>query len=306
MKQRVVLASNGADKNVAIIQNTGDDLVPPLRLQRDPLLIIQDEEPHPLNPQKIVRKKAEVLEYQNSEEEKEHKEERTPWLLEDNEQKAFVGRHVQTRITEDHKSTYYVMVKERSEIKLYRVGRWYKFSPKIQYETLTLEEAEAKMQRKTKEPEPQVAEKEEYREEELEYKEVFDDDDGEVDLERLGNLKRKKLNSAGKDLKKLVQNYELNSSDSSEESSSNATTSPEKSKDAHAAQDITELDIKIHFTSGPISIKSLIDKFKMRFKAHPQSKETLRALIKRMCNIRTDPKTGEKLLVLKGSVTEDK
>ena len=51
--------------------------------------------------------------------------------------------------------------------------------------------------------------------------------------------------------------------------------------------------------SGPVAIKTLIEKFKAKFRTCPESKETLRALIKKMCAIKTDPETGEKLLVLK-------
>lgn len=297
MKQRVILVNGGVERNIAAIHGIGDDLVPPLKLTRDPSLVIQDEEPEPLNPAKITRKRAEIVEYQKPEEIQMHKEEKIPWLLQDSEQRAFVGRKTQIKITEDSKSAYYAMIKDKNDIKLYKVSKWYKFSPKIQYETLTLEEAEEKMQRKTKESttekNPRKRESDEYKEDELEYREVFDDDDGESDLKRV-EKKKKRLDSSGKDLKKLVKNYEENESESSSESSSEGELA-----DIH--KEITEVDIKIHLYGGPISIKNLIEKFKAKFKANPKSKETFRALIKKICVIKTDHKTGEKVLVLKES-----
>lgn len=299
MKQRVILINGGAERNIAAIHSMGDELVPPLKLFRDPNLVIVDEEPQPINPPKITRKKAEVLEYREPEEIQMHKEEKIPWALEDSEQRAFVGRKIQTKISETAKSAYYAMIKEKNEIKLYKISKWYKFSPKIQYETLSLEEAEERMQRKTKDT---TAEKEgakkrtkEYKEEELEYKEVFDDDDGEIDVERVEETERKKkLDSSGKDLRKLVKNYEEHGSEES-----NDEVSSEEIETEDLEKEITEADIKMHLYSGPISIKELIERFKGRFKKNAKSKETFRVLVKKICVIKTNPETNEKVLMLK-------
>lgn len=302
MRHKVVLVNDRAEKHIAVIHNMGDELVPPLKLQRDPSLVIQDEEPQPLNPAKINRKKAEVVEYQDPAEEQQCREEKTPWLLEDSEQRAFVGKYVQTKITEDHKSTYYAMVRDKHEIRLYRVHKWYKFSPKIQYETLTLEEAEEKIQKRSKDFttfEHIRKYQEEYKEEDLEYREVFDDDDGEVLPEQVERTRRKRLDSSGKDLKKLVKNYESRLTDESNDSSQEEAGAE---GGGDTAQDISEAEVKMCLYQGAMPIRALIEKFKGRFKAYPPSKETLRALIKRMCNIRTDQKTGEKLLVLKENI----
>ncbi|EHY65767.1 hypothetical protein NEAUS04_2221 [Nematocida ausubeli] len=291
MKHRVVLVNSGIERNIAAIHGMGDDLVPPLKLVRDPSLVIEDEEQEPANPAKITRKKAEILEYQAPEDIRMHKEERVPWLLEDSEQRSFIGRKTQIKVTEESKSAYYAMIKDKNEIKLHRIGKWYKFSPKIQYETLTLEEAEEKMQRKSKDAgsdkEASKRAVEEYKEDELEYKEVFDDDDGEIDIERV-EKKKKRLDTAGKDLKKLVKNYEEYESESGNESESE-----DKQKE------IAEVDVKMHLCAGPMPIKNLIEKFKMRFKANPKSKEVFRHIIKKICVIKTDHATGEKVLVLK-------
>lgn len=301
MRNRVIIINNGVEKNIASLQNMSDELVPPLYLRRDSSLVIQDEEPQPLNQAKITRKKAEILEYQEPEEKQECEEEKIPWLLEDSEQKAFVGKCTQIKLAEDHVTVYYAMVREKNEMRLYRIKKWYKFTPKIQYETLTLEEAEEKMQKKGKDAstsEPLIPDNEEYnREEELDYKEVFDDDDGETIVEKAETKKKKKLDSSGKSMRKLVKNYEKNKSESSNESSGEEKSSTEK--ESLGMQEITELDIKGYLYSGPLPVKTLIEKFKARLRTHPESKNTLHALIKRMCNIRTNPRTGEKLLFLK-------
>ncbi|KAH9386886.1 uncharacterized protein NEMAJ01_1782 [Nematocida major] len=297
MKHRVVLVNGGVERNIAAIHGMGDELVPPLKLVRDPSLVLPDEEPVPANAVRMTRKKAEIVEYQEPEDIQMHEEEKIPWMLEDSEQRAFVGRKTQIKVTEDSKSAYYAMVREKNDIKLYKISKWYKFSPKIQYETLSLEEAEEKLQKRSArdmsaEKEPRKGETDEYKEDELEYKEVFDDDDGEIDLERVEKKKKKRLDSAGKDLKKLVKNYEKFESESS-----NASSDEAELEEVH--KEVTELDVKMHLYAGPISIKNLIEKFKMRFKANPKSKETFRALIKKMCVIKTDQTTGEKVLVLK-------
>ena len=210
MLQRVVIVNDTVNKNIVAIQNMGDDLMPPLKIKRDTALIVIEDEPALTNQAKIQRKKAEVVEYQNEDEKATEEEEKVPWLLEDSEQRAFIGRHMQTKITEEQTSVYYIMVRDKNEVRMQRVNRWYKFAPKIQYETMTLEEAEEKMQKKTKEQvvEKNTTQKEEEKEEEVEYKEVFDDDDGEAEVAQTEKKKRKKLDPAGKDLRKLVKTYE--------------------------------------------------------------------------------------------------
>jgi len=306
MRHPVFLISETAERNVAIVHNMGDELVPPYKIRRNPALMIVDEEPEELNPQKINRKKAEVIDSHARKEEEEMKEEKIPLELEDSEQRVFVGMYTQTKITDDHKSTYYALTRERGEIKMQKISKLYKFSPKIQHQVMTLEEAEEKMQKKTKDQsatEMNRAEKEKHREEDLEYKEVFDDDDGEVTgAEKEEKNKRKRLDSSGKDMRKIVKSYEEESSEGTSEVSEEKGKKTEEEK----SMDITELDIKMHLYAGPIPIKKLIEQFKKNFKSNPGSKETLRSHIKRICNIRTDPKTGEKLLVLKGTAEDEK
>lgn len=309
MKYRVFLVNEAADKNIAVVQNTIDEIVSPFKLVRDSSLVIEDEEPSPINPQKIARKKAEVLEYRDPEEEKVCAEERVPWLLEDSEQRAFVGRHMETRITEEHKVSYYAMIKERNEIYMYKINKWYKFSPKIQYETLNLEEAEAKMQKKVKETHSaqQRRAPEEPKEDEVEYRQVFEDDEeGEAQIEDSTQKRRKKLDPAGKNLKRLVQNYEESveerSTDTHTDSAAEKESEEKEEKRKLHQPEITELEIKTHLAGGAISIKKLIEKLKPRFRENPQNKEIVRALIRRLCNIKTDSKTGEKKLVLKNSL----
>lgn len=299
MRQRVILVNGGVERNIAAIHSMGDELVPPLKLYRDPNLVIVDEEAQPINPPKMTRKKAEILEYMEPEEIQTHKEEKIPWVLEDSEQRAFVGRKIQTKVSESSKSAYYAMIREKNEIKLYKISKWYKFSPKIQYETLSLEEAEERMQKRNKdtttEKEGKKKRVEEYKEEELEYKEVFDDDDGEEGVEGTKDTerKKKKLDSAGKDLRKLVKNYEEYGTEPSNEDMTSEEPEVEEVKE------ITEAEIKMCLYSGPISIKDLIDRFKSRFKKNPKSKETFRNLIKKICVVKESPKTGRKVLVLK-------
>ncbi|KAI5170986.1 hypothetical protein NEFER03_0388 [Nematocida sp. LUAm3] len=290
MKNKVIVVNEGIEKNIAIISNMGDDLIPPLKMKRDPSLRIEDEEPPQMNSQKIIRRKAEVVDYISLEEEKEKREEKIPWNLEDSEQRAFIGRKMQMAASEEETSTYYAMIKEKNEIKFYKIQNWYKFTPKLQYVTLTLEEAEEKMQKKYKETGTDTLKRDDdFKEDEIEYKEVFDDDDEEeIQQEKQKKERKKRLDSSGKDMKKLVKSYEKPSEE--EESGE------EKEE---AEQDITELDIKMYLYSGPISVKNLVEKFKKKIKLFPKSKEVLRNLIKKICNIKVDSKTGEKLLILK-------
>ncbi|KAI5179611.1 hypothetical protein NEOKW01_0074 [Nematocida sp. AWRm80] len=309
MKQKVVLINEG-EKNIASIYSVIDELVPPLKLARDPSLMIPDEEPKQLNPPRLNRKKAEILEYQEPQDQQAHSEEKIPWLLEDSEQRSFIGTRMQNKITEDHQCAYYAMVREKNETKLYKIKNWYKFSQRIQYETLTLEQAEEQMHKRPKDQYSKHTERyrsrpeedKEDKEDELEYKEKFDDDDGEIEIEQPRQKKKKKLDSSGKNLKKIVKCYEPNDSEESNEPSSE-TFHTQKPQDA---QEITEPEVKMCLYKGPVTIKALIEGFKARLKANPQNKEILRALIKRICIIKTNPSTQEKLLVLKENSTADK
>ncbi|KAJ2756563.1 transcription factor IIF subunit tfg1, partial [Coemansia nantahalensis] len=73
-------------------------------------------------------------------------EEARPWVLEDDDEKE-----VWTGTLEGGQSSSYVLfVLAENGFKVVPVDRWYKFAPKLNYKTLTLDEAEEELQRQRK------------------------------------------------------------------------------------------------------------------------------------------------------------
>ena len=75
-------------------------------------------------------------------------EESLPWHLEDFENKnTWVGNY-EAALSDTHA----MLVQEDGVFRMVPVGKWYKFTPKNQFKTLTIEEAEKSMNKKMKDP----------------------------------------------------------------------------------------------------------------------------------------------------------
>jgi transcription initiation factor TFIIF subunit alpha len=145
---------------------------------------------------KAFKKKSQVVQIEEEDETRLREEETAPWVLEDEEQRAFLGR-----LEGGQESNYVLFVNQGTEFCVIPASKWYKFLPKIQYSTLSLEEAEAKMtsrkktiddrwmmHKKLENPDEEVSKAVPRRRphsnesmdvgDEVDFEEVFDDDEG--------------------------------------------------------------------------------------------------------------------------------
>ena len=91
----------------------------------------------------IFRKKTVVLSVDERKASEEQSRHTLPWVLEDAEgQNGYVGR-----LEGGMRSNYVLFVMQGQEFKVIPAQKWYSFTQKIQYQTLSLEEAENKVRR---------------------------------------------------------------------------------------------------------------------------------------------------------------
>lgn len=133
------------------------DFTTPIRLIRDPssrgeggegsMLGRGSDDEEKQDPSTLRRKrKTRLIQPEEDEENSALKaQEKAPWLLED-----FDGQHsyVSQLLTPDAK--YVIFVNQGNEFRVLLASKWYKFSPKLTYRPLTLEEAEERMASKGK------------------------------------------------------------------------------------------------------------------------------------------------------------
>lgn len=188
------------------------------------------------------KKRIQLIHPEDEEESRLREDEAAPWVIEDEEQRSFVGK-----LEGGQNSNYVMLVNHGSEFKVIPASKWYKFVPKIQYNTLSLEEAESKMNSRSKKLDSDrwmMRKKKQAEEEagdglaikkkslmpkrtrdtpdfadEMDFEEVWDDDEGiEIlpeddeqprdEAARFIGKSRKKLSDKGKEMKKLVRHLD--------------------------------------------------------------------------------------------------
>lgn len=88
-----------------------------------------------------TKRKTQIIDHVEDEEEKRIKQEEIhPWILDDSEDKSFVGR-----LEGGQTANYVLLVNQGNNFHVLPVHKWFIFKPKIQYKTLSLEEAEKSM-----------------------------------------------------------------------------------------------------------------------------------------------------------------
>ena len=99
----------------------------------------------------FVKKKKKTLvlrEWISTEERQARQLEERPWIFEDSDGRGWNGRlegGMSSRKTSSGKSKYVLFVNQGSEFRVLPVQKWYRFTQKINYQTLPLEEAELKV-----------------------------------------------------------------------------------------------------------------------------------------------------------------
>ncbi len=117
------------------------DLAPPVRMYRDQCPIAPPSEA-PMNPRLAEKKKIQIIETSPSDDDDQRvrEEEKSPWILEDSEDRVFTGR-----LEGGQSSNYVLLVNQGNNFHVVPVTKWYRFNPKIQYRTLSIEDAEKSM-----------------------------------------------------------------------------------------------------------------------------------------------------------------
>lgn len=283
-------------------------LAQPITLSRE-----KYEEPEPETPK--FKKKSEQVEIEDQAYVKIKESERSPLLITDADQHTFAGRLQDTRAIDTNSGfaeneTYFVFINNGNSFRVVPVSHWYRFTQRIGYDTLTLEEAEARLSSRKDSDKWIMHKRKDDRENgdmDIDFEELFDDDDGE-DYNMFGE-EEKELDIAGEKTKNLLSNYDHKNSDEEEVEKDN---DKESTKESIKEEKPDERDVKRRkieslnieglreaFVKEPIRIRELLVELKKRFTIDDAGKQLIKEFIRTDCNFELDPETKEKLLFLK-------
>lgn len=256
--------------NVMVLQSqTADfqDFTPPVRLIRDRHYDSDSDEdamdvdeagklprkPEPVQAGRGKRKRTRILWLEDEDEIALREQESAPWLLED-----FDGQHTFSgRLEGGQQGNYVFFVNQGNEFRVLPISRWYRFQPKLAFQPMSIEEAEAQMAKgvgtgaamrfnsskkgqddgeeaapkrkldrilKPTAPSKPTVTKSNSRDEgeDLDFEDIFDDDDEGFDGEdgpTESDLPRKKKVTTmhGRQVKKLVRNLDGEDDDEDDE-----------------------------------------------------------------------------------------
>lgn len=261
----------------------------PLTLTREEVIELEQETK--------FKKKSEVIEVEDENYKQLKETEKASLLIIDSDQRSFTGRLQDTRVAGQDKEvnqddTYFVFINTGNTFKVVPVTHWYRFAHKAHYDTMTLEEAEQRMNKRVDDKwvMHKRREKKETGEGEIDFEETFDDDDGEENIQYLDE-DEKELDNAGEELEKLVKNYEKESSEIEKE--------VEKEVKKPLKDELNDVTIRECFTYQPISVKELLNQIKKKYAIDTKNKKFIRDFIKTNCDHKLSKETGEKLIWIK-------
>lgn len=256
-------------------------------LNLSPPVIITREKPLEEEVVFNSRKKSEILEYESEEYKKLKAKEFCPLSIEDVDQLSFTGK-LQTL---NSNSCYFTFVRDGDNIYITPIQKWYRFTQKFNVNTdVNVEEVTKINFEKNK-----IEDEYESDKEEIDFDDVFEDDDGED--YNFGIQKTKKLTKTGKKLRNLVESLEKGDN-YEDESEIEENEEQEKIDEAKNIKFLTYDEIKNHFETPKMSVKELIRKLKTNFELNEEEKLILKKFINENCKFETSS-NGEKLLILK-------
>lgn len=274
----VLTKSDSASRSLLLVPVDLKKLNEPLHLKREEKAEQPETESY-----RNIKKKSEAVEYVDEEYKRLSEEESQPLVLEDAEGRGFKGRLQSVKNTQNN---YFVFINTGKAFKVIPVSKWYRFTQKINYDTLTLEEAESKIGKD--DDRWMMHKKKEEEVEEIDYEEVFDDDDGEeahvADYEE-----KKQLSSSGKELKKFMRSLE-------ESEEQNEKGRKEEKKEM---MKLSEGDLVQMIMNDEMSIKELLSRIKVKFKIDEYTKKLVQRFIKERCEYKKEVIDGEKVYKLK-------
>lgn len=277
-----------------------------------------------------TKKKSEQVEIVDEAYQKMKESEKAPLQITTHDKHTYLGKLQDTRLenaTYGTDDTYFIFVNNGSSFRVVPVMHWYRFSQKVEYETMTLEEAEARiskkkddkwiMHKKKTERRDGDAEKDysnkkeeiykkrkdkEQGDKDIDFEDFFDDDDGE-DYE-IVREEEKELDFAGEELKKIMNNYEKESSEDDEDKETKEDRKEEdmkkrKIEDKKRKAELDENGIRECFVKEPMKVRELLVEIKKKYYLSENGKILVKDFLKNECKNEIDPVTREKLLYLK-------
>lgn len=226
------------------------------------------------------KKKSEQIEYEDEGYRRLKEKESSPLVLEDSENRVFTGKMQDLGI---NNACYFAFVNTGTSLKVVPIRKWYRFSQKPLLDVLLDGDAESAAN------EAAGTDSEGEEKEEIDFDEEFDDDDGEE--AEVFVVREKKLSSAGRKMRNIMESYEEKEQSSEEK---------EKEKDAPRSSPervLTKGRIREMFRGGRAPLRDLLKSVKMQFGLEDAEKALVKEFIAESCVFETDG--GERYLVLK-------
>ncbi|ADM12612.1 uncharacterized protein Eint_111120 [Encephalitozoon intestinalis ATCC 50506] len=252
------------------------ELSPPVMISRE----------RPLREEVVfsTKKKSEQVEYEDEEYKKLKEKEGCLLILEDGESRIYSGKMQDLGASN---SCYFVFINTGTYLKVVPVRKWYRFSQKSQLDIIQEYEGEG-IGEENGDGDGDGTSTEER--EEIDFDDDFDDDDGED--ANVFIVREKRLNSAGRRMRNIMENYEEKErSESSEEKDTKGVEKVDKV--------LTKDEIRGMFKGGRIALRDLLRGVKVRFGLNDEEKELVKEFIRESCTFETDEGSKEKYLVLR-------
>lgn len=257
---------------------------------------VQREEPPQEEAYDFGKKKSEIVEYE-AEEYKQLKDvEQFPLIVSDNESKAYSGK---LNNISDNGNGYFAFINMGSYLKVIPIKKWYGFVQKNQSYEDNVDSLDKKLEI-VHEPEDSGDSVPD-----IDYEDNFDDDDENDKVVRV--WKEKKLNSYGKKIKGLMDNYEKEkkSNDKVEKEEEKITLTEESAKDevrkkkVKISNKLTKEKLTKMIEGTKLTIKDLLKDVKQNYNLGEDEKKMIREFIYESCIFKIDSATGEKHFELK-------
>lgn len=297
MKFKLILSkSDSSSRSLLLLPYDISNLQPPITIQRDQKV---EEEIKPVR-NIFSKKKSEIQENFDPEYEQLLDEEKEPLSITGNDGRSFNGRYL-----DNTKDSYFVFINTGKSFKVIPLKKWYKFSQKVNYDVLSLEEAESLLKEKNILDEGKKWMMHNRKAEEgIDFDEVFDDDNS--DEVCIQEEETEELTKSGQEITKILQgksseqpNGNLSENIQGVEEHSSKTEKKQPSPIQKSTSPVLkESDLRELFSHEELTIKSLINKLKKRFKITEQFKQTVQRFIKEECGARKEIIDGQSVKIL--------
>lgn len=288
MKFKLILTKSDQTKRTLLLLPTDmSSLQSPIEMKREKKY---EEVNNSIQLNNFSKKRSEIKEHFDPKYEKIMKEESNPPIISSSDGRSFKGRYL-----DNSSNNYYVFINTGKAFKVIPIKKWYKFSQKINYDILSLDEAEAILKEKNNLDEDKKWMMHNRKvDEEIDYDEVFDDDNSdEVCYEEEEQVE---LCTSGKEINKILKGSvsEQFNTKSTEKKVQSETVNNEKVNNI-----LTELDLLKMLKDNEVTIKELTTMIKKKFKINEETKKTLQKFIKEKCDYKKEISNGESVRKLK-------